>query len=94
MTADAERLLERDRIHQLLVNALPDLKGHIEVDDANPMLSIPSAHAGAIVLWKSEHEGVIRWRMAAPDGNGVTGAGAKLDRGFPGDGDGQAGASA
>lgn len=67
-----ERLLERDRVHQLLIDAHPELEDRIEVDDANPMLTIPTGRGGAIILWKGEHEGVIRWRIAAPDGDGVT----------------------
>ena len=47
-----ERLLERDRVHQLLLEAHPDLAD--------------------LILWKGEHEGIIRWRMAAPDGEGVS----------------------
>lgn len=66
-----ERLIERDQIHQQLVEALPELKGRIEVDDASPMLTIPTGRGGAVILWKGEHEGSIRWRMAAPGGEGV-----------------------
>lgn len=66
-----ERLMERDRVHQLLITSHPDLEDRIEVDDAAPLLKIPTALGGAIVLWKGEHKGVIRWRMAAPDGDGV-----------------------
>ena len=66
-----ERLIERDQIHQLLVEAHPELKDRIEVDDANPMLTIPAWRGGAVILWKGEHEGSIRWRMAAPGGGGV-----------------------
>src|SRR5699024_8939489 len=68
----AEHLLERDRVHQLLVDAHPALEDRIQVDDVNPMLTIPTGRGGAIILWKGEHEGVIRWRMAAPDGENVT----------------------
>ena len=67
-----ERLVERDRLHQLLVEAHPELEDRIEIGDANPMLTIATGHGGAIVLWKGEYEGVICWRMAAPDGAGVT----------------------
>lgn len=67
-----ERLLERDRVHQLLVETHPELEDRIEVDDANPMLTIPTGRGGAIILWKGEHKGIIRWRMAAPDGDRVT----------------------
>ena len=35
------RLLERDQLHQLLVDVYPALADRIEVDDANPMLTIP-----------------------------------------------------
>lgn len=56
-----ERLLERDRVHQLLIEAHPELEDRIEVDHANP-----TEHGGAITLWKGEHEGIIRWRMATP----------------------------
>lgn len=66
-----ERLMERDRLHLLLIAAHPDLADRIEVDDANPLLKIPTALGGAIVVWKGEHKGVTRWRMAAPDGNEV-----------------------
>ena len=72
LTDGVERLLERDRVHQLLIEAHPELEDRIEVDDANPMLTIPTGRGGAIILWKEEHEGIIRWRMAAPDGEGVT----------------------
>lgn len=67
-----ERLLERDRVHQLLLEAHPELTDRIEVDEANPMLRIPTGLGGAIILWKGEHERLIRWRMAAPDGEGVS----------------------
>lgn len=67
-----ERLLERDRVHQLLIEARPELEDYIEVDDANPMLTIATGRGGGIILWKGEHEGIIRWRMAAPDGEGVS----------------------
>lgn len=67
-----ERLLERDRVHQLLVDAHPELEDRIEVDDANPMLTIPTGRGGAIILWKGEHEGIIRWRMAFPSSEGVS----------------------
>ena len=67
-----ERLLERDRVHQLLLEAHPDLADRIEVDEANPLLRIPTGLGGALILWKGEHEGIIRWRMAAPDGEGVS----------------------
>ena len=66
-----ERLMERDRVHQLLFAAHPNLGDRIEVDDATPLLKIPTALRGAIVVWKGEHKGVIRWRMAAPNGGGV-----------------------
>ena len=72
LTDGVERLLERDRVHQLLIEAHPELEDRIEVDDANPMLTIPTGRGGAIILWKGEHEGIIRWRMASPDGEGVT----------------------
>lgn len=65
-------LLERDRVHQLLLDARPELADRIEVDDANPLLTIPTGRGGAIVLWKGEHEGIIRWRMAAPEGESMT----------------------
>src|SRR5690625_1699916 len=39
----AERLLERDRIYQLLVEAHPELEDRITVDDASPMLKIGRA---------------------------------------------------
>ena len=68
----AERLLERDRIHQLLIEAQPGLEDRVKVDDANPMLTIPTGHGGAIILWKGDYKGIIRWRMAAPGGEGVT----------------------
>lgn len=67
-----ERLLERDRVRQLLIEAHPELEDRIEIDDANPMLTIPTGRGGSIILWKGEHEGVIRWRMAARDREGVT----------------------
>lgn len=67
-----ERLLERDRVHQLLIEAHPGLEGRIEVDDANPMLTIPTGRGGVIILWKGEHEGIIRLRLAAPAGEGET----------------------
>ena len=67
-----ERLLERDRVHQLLIDAHPELEDSIEVDDTNPMLSIPTGRGGAVILWKGEHEGIIRWRMAAPAGEDVS----------------------
>lgn len=67
-----ERLLERDCVHQLLLKAHPELTDRIEVDEANPMLRIPTGLGGAIILWKGEHERLIRWRMAAPDGEGVS----------------------
>lgn len=66
-----ERLLERDRVHQLLLEAHPELEDRIEVDDANPMLTIPTGRGGAIVLWKGDRAGIIRWRMAAPVDEGV-----------------------
>ncbi|APX33994.1 hypothetical protein BH708_16190 [Brachybacterium sp. P6-10-X1] len=66
-----ERLLERDRVHQLLLEAHPELEDRIEVDNANPMLTIPSGRGGAIILWKGDHAGIIRWRMAAPGREGV-----------------------
>ena len=72
MMAGGERLLERDRVHQLLIDAHPELEDRIEVDDANPMLRIPTGLGGAIILWKGEHEGVLRWRMAAPEREGVS----------------------
>ena len=68
----AERLLERDRVHQLLIEAHPELEDRIEIDDANPMLTIPTGLGGASILWMGEYEGIIRWRMAAPGGQGVT----------------------
>ncbi|MCZ4328135.1 hypothetical protein [Brachybacterium paraconglomeratum] len=72
LTDGNERLLERDRVHQLLIDAHPELEDRIEVDDANPMLRIPTGLGGAIILWKGEHEGILRWRMAAPEGEGVS----------------------
>lgn len=67
-----ERLLERGRVHQLLLEAHPELADRIEADEASPVLRIPTGHGGALILWKGEHEGIIRWRMAAPDGLGVS----------------------
>jgi hypothetical protein len=52
LTDGVERLLERDRVHQLLIEAHPELEDRIEVDDANPMLTIPTGRGGAIILWK------------------------------------------
>jgi len=72
LTDGFERLLERDRVRQLLIEALPDLEDRIEVDDTNPMLTIPTGRGGAIILWKGEHKGITRWRMAAPKGEGST----------------------
>ena len=31
-----------------------------------------TGRGGAIILWKGEHEGIIRWHLAAPEGEGVT----------------------
>lgn len=72
LLASAERLLERDRVHQLLIDARPELEDRIEIDDAKPLLTIPTGRGGAIILWNSKHEGTIRWRMAVPGGDGVT----------------------
>lgn len=66
-----ERLLERDRVRELLVDAHPELEDRIEVDDANPMLTIPTGHGGAVIMWKGESGGIIRWRLACPDGERV-----------------------
>ena len=65
------RLLERDQLHQLLVDVYPALADRIEVDDANPMLTIPTGHGGAVIMWKGESGGIIRWRLACPDGERV-----------------------
>ncbi|ATG50108.1 hypothetical protein CFK38_00160 [Brachybacterium vulturis] len=71
MMDGVERLLERDRVHQLLIDAHPTLADRIEIDDANPLLKIPTGFGGAVVMWKGEVDGTIRWRLAAPDGEGV-----------------------
>src|SRR5699024_12244916 len=45
-----ERLLERDRVHQLLLEARPELADRIEVDESNPVLRLPTRHGVARIL--------------------------------------------
>ncbi|MDN5821837.1 MAG: hypothetical protein L0H39_10145 [Brachybacterium sp.] len=71
MMDGVERLLERDRVHQLLIDAHPTLADRIEIDEANPLLKIPTGYGGTVIIWKGEVDGTIRWRLAAPDGDGV-----------------------
>src|SRR5699024_10406024 len=71
LTDGVERLLERHRVHQLLNGAHPQPEQRIEVDDAPAMLPIATGRARASILRQGQHEGIIRWRMAAPDGEGV-----------------------
>lgn len=65
------RLLERDQVHQLLLEAYPELADHIEVDETNPLLKIQTRRGGAVILWKGEVEGTTQWRLASPEGEGV-----------------------
>lgn len=61
-----ERFLERDRIHQALVGAYPELADRIEIDDGNPMMKIPAPQGGFVVIAKASRGGVARWVIAVP----------------------------
>lgn len=78
-----ERLLERDQVHQLLIEAFPELADRIEVDEANPLLKIQTGRGGAVILWKGEVEGIVRWRLASPDGEGVKLSAPSSIKAFP-----------
>lgn len=65
------QILERNQIQEALIDAYPQLAERIEVDDARPLLKIPTGRGGAVVIWKGTDKHITRWRIGCPQGADV-----------------------
>ena len=62
----AGTVLQRDRIRQALLAALPQLEGTLVEHEDRPMLTLPHPAGGQIVIAKLRREHLVRWVLMVP----------------------------
>lgn len=58
--------LERERIHRALLSARPELETVMVLEESRPMLRIPRALGGSVVVAKTFEGASTRWVVGAP----------------------------
>lgn len=58
--------LQRERISQAILSALPELEGRVAAADGKPVLTIPHTTGGQIVIAKMLRNHILRWVVAVP----------------------------
>src|SRR5699024_10768981 len=53
--------LERERIHEALVTALPELADSLELDEARPLLRVPLTGGGTLLVPTTDWEPMAPW---------------------------------
>lgn len=59
--------LERERIHDALVMARPELDGALVLDEERPLLGIPLPGGAGMVVAKTDEEASNGWVFGIPD---------------------------
>lgn len=59
--------LERERIHDALVMARPELGGTLVLDEERPLLRIPLPDGAGMVVAKTDEESSTGWVLGIPD---------------------------
>lgn len=64
--------LERERIHEALVTALPELADSLELDEERPLLRVPLTGGGTMLVAKTDEEPMAPWVVGISDQHSPT----------------------